>query len=75
MGVPVLFGEHNLPTLVEIGLTDLPKFGAAMAPSAPPGTTGLHTYLLLLSLLYRPLHMYDFFSIKSMAKSWLIFQY
>ena len=40
-GVPVLFGGHNLPPLVEIGLTDLPKFGGAMAPPAPPGTTGL----------------------------------
>ena len=37
-GVPVLLGGHNLPPLVEIGLTDLPKFGGAMAP---PGTTGL----------------------------------
>ena len=25
LGVPVLFGGHNLPTLVEIGLTYLPK--------------------------------------------------
>ena len=40
-GVPVLFDGHNLPPLVEIGLTDLPKFGGAMAPPAPPGTTGL----------------------------------
>ena len=40
-GVPVLFGGHNLPPLVEIGLTDLPKSGGAMAPPAPPGTTGL----------------------------------
>ena len=42
-GVPVLFGGHNLPPspLVEIGLTDLPKNGGAMAPPAPPGTTGL----------------------------------
>ena len=29
LGVPVLFGGHNLPPLVKIGLTDL------------PGTTGL----------------------------------
>ena len=36
-----LFGGHNLPPLVEIGLTDLPKIGGAMAPPAPPGTTGL----------------------------------
>ena len=40
-GVPVLFGGHHLPPLVEIGLTDLPKSRGAMAPSAPPGTTGL----------------------------------
>ena len=40
--VPVLFGGHNLPTLVEIGLTDLTKSGGALVPPAPPGTTGLH---------------------------------
>ena len=34
-GVPVLFGRHNLPPLVEIGLTDQPKSGGAMAPTAP----------------------------------------
>ena len=28
-GVPVLFGGHNLPPMVEIGLTDLPKSGSA----------------------------------------------
>ena len=36
--MPVLFGE---PPLVEIGLTDLPKSGGTMAPTAPPGTTPL----------------------------------
>ena len=44
--MPVLFGEHNLPPLVEIGLIDLPKSGGAMAPPAPPApleTTGLGT--------------------------------
>ena len=30
-----IFGGHNLPPLVEIGLTDLPKSEGAMAP--PPG--------------------------------------
>ena len=35
-GVPVLFGGHNLSPLVEIGLTDLPKSGGAMAPPATP---------------------------------------
>jgi hypothetical protein len=29
-GVPVLFGGHNLPSLVEIGLTNLPKSGGAI---------------------------------------------
>jgi hypothetical protein len=38
-GVPVLFSGNKLPPLVEIGLTNLPKFGGVMAP---PGTTGLH---------------------------------
>ena len=42
------------PPLVEIGLTDLPKSGCAMAPPAPPGNTpaiylanpkGCHNYL------------------------------
>ena len=41
--VPVLFGGHNLLPLVEIGLTDLPKSGGAMATPAPPGMTGLLT--------------------------------
>ena len=36
LGVPVLFGGHNLPHLVEVGLTDLTKSGVA-----PPGTTPL----------------------------------
>ena len=36
-GVPVLFGGHNMPPLVEIGLSDLSKSGRAMAPLAPPG--------------------------------------
>ena len=40
---PVLFDGHNLPpSLVEIGLTDLQKSGGAMAPPAPPGSTGLY---------------------------------
>ena len=50
LGVPVLFGRHNLPPLVEIGLTDRPKIGGAMAPPAPPGTTGL-LYLVKVQIL------------------------
>ena len=38
---------HNRSPLVEIGLTDLPKSGGAMALPAPPGTTGLHCPLLI----------------------------
>ena len=41
-GVSVIFGGYNLPHLVEIGLTDLQKSGSALAPPAPPGTTGLN---------------------------------
>ena len=33
--MPVLYGGHNLPPLVEIGLTDQPKIGGTMAPPAP----------------------------------------
>ena len=43
-GVPVLFGRHNLPPLVEIGLTDLTKSGGTMATLATLGTTGLVMY-------------------------------
>ena len=38
-GVPVMFGGYHMSPLVEIGLTDLPKYGGAMAP---PGTTPLY---------------------------------
>ena len=34
-------GGDNVPPLVEIGLTDLPKSGGARAPPAPPLVTGL----------------------------------
>ena len=37
LGVPVLFGEHNPPTLVE-RLTELPKSGDAMAHTRLPLT-------------------------------------
>ena len=41
-GGHVILGGENVPPLVEIGLTDLLKSGGAMAPPAPPGTTGLN---------------------------------
>ena len=34
-GVPDLFGGHNLPHLVEIGLTDLSKSGGAPGDDRP----------------------------------------
>jgi hypothetical protein len=43
--VPVSFGGYNLPPLVEIGLTDLPKSGGAIAPPVAPGTTGHEQYV------------------------------
>ena len=39
----VILGGDNVPSLVEIGLTDLPKSGGARAPLAPPLATGLST--------------------------------
>ena len=44
--LPLSFGgRHNLPLMVEIGSTDLSKSGGAMAPLAPPETTGLNQEL------------------------------
>ena len=39
-GVPVFFGGHNLPPLIEIGLTALPKsWGAIGTPGTPRDDT------------------------------------
>ena len=43
-GVPVLFGGYNL---VEIGLTDLPKSGFAMAPRAPARNSTPEVYIFI----------------------------
>ena len=53
-GVPVLLGGLNLPPLVEIGLTDLPKSGSAMVPPAILGTTGLVFLVLSFKFLLIP---------------------
>ena len=45
MGVPVVIGGDNLPSSVEIGLTDQPNIGCAMAHPAHPGTTGLPIHI------------------------------
>ena len=44
-GVPVLFGGHNLPLLVEVGLTDLPKSGGASTPGTPRDNTPCLVYI------------------------------
>ena len=47
-GGHVVLGGDNVPPLVEIGLSDLPKTGGARAPPAPPLATGLvmiHVFL------------------------------
>ena len=54
LGGRVVLGEDNVPPLVEIGLTDLPKSGGTMAPLAPPGTTGLH--YVIAELRHRKIH-------------------
>ena len=38
MGVPVVIGGDNLPSLVEIRLTDLPNIWGASGPPGPPGS-------------------------------------
>ena len=36
--MPVIIGGNNLPSLVGIGLTDLPNMGRGSGPPAPPGS-------------------------------------
>ena len=54
-GGHVILGGDNVPSLVEIGLADLPKSGGAQAPPAPPLATGLgqQTTPLVSSLKYQ----------------------
>ena len=50
-GWHVILGGDNVPPLVEIGLTDLPKSGGgAHAPSAPPACDGPATNHLIMHL-------------------------
>ena len=47
MGVPVVKGGQNLPTLDGIGLTDLPNIGGELpSPPGPPVLASLYTDLL-----------------------------
>ena len=45
---PVVIGGDNLPSPVQIGLTDLQNIGGASGPPGPPGsgTTEVHIYNL-----------------------------
>ena len=36
--MPVVIGGDNLPSMVGIGLTDLPNIGGASGPPGPPGS-------------------------------------
>ena len=38
LGVPVAIGGDNLPSLVGIGLTELPNIGGASGPPGPSGS-------------------------------------
>ena len=40
-GGHIVLGGDNVPPLVEIGLTDLPKTGGHVVPLGPPLATGL----------------------------------
>ena len=44
IGVPVVIGGDNLPSLVGIGLIDLPNIGGVSGPPGPPGS-GTTAYL------------------------------
>ena len=46
LGGHVVLGGDNVPPLVEIGLTDLPKTGGAYAPPASPLPTCLRSMYL-----------------------------
>ena len=47
----VVLGGDNVPPLVEIGLTDLPKTGGAKAPPAPPLATALSCNIYMCTLI------------------------
>ena len=57
LGVPVLFGGHNLPPF-EIGLTDLPKSRGTMVPLAPTGTPRKDRPVIYRCSLILMLYMY-----------------
>ena len=53
MGVPVVIGGDNLPSPVEIGLTDLPNIGGASGPPGPPSSGITAGYINPTSVLVR----------------------
>ena len=59
-GCQLWFGGHNLPTLVEIGLTDLPKSGGGggLGNPAPPGTTSLGLSTLTCQIIVQQILLF-----------------
>ena len=57
----MLFGRHKWPPLIEIGLTDLPKSGGAMAPLTSPGTTTLWSKAKVWTIRVLHQHIFGFF--------------
>ena len=51
LGVPVVIGGDNLPSPVQIGLTDLPNIGGASGPPGPPGSGSLSNKLEQLEVI------------------------
>ena len=49
-GVPLVIGGDNLPSPVEIGLTDLPNIGASGPPCS--GITGIPIYCIKIAGRY-----------------------
>ena len=51
--MPVSFGGHNLPPLVEIGLTDLPKSEVAMAQACHITTVSYISAIQKFNLFFK----------------------
>ena len=54
MGLPVLIGGDNLPSPVEIGLTELPNIGGPVAPLSPSPGSGITAFFLYRSGFLKP---------------------
>ena len=50
LGGPVVIGGDNLPSPVQIGLTDLQNIGGASGPPGPPGSGTTEKYVIVKTL-------------------------